>query len=406
MVVSLFVGLLQTAGAYAVIPGADGKALYAEHCASCHGKDGGGDGVLAADLRFKPRAFKEGKFAFGNTPDAMAKTVRSGVPGREVPQMPAFKDVLSDEDVAAVVTYVRTLMPPMPELTPADMKMEVRETAKVVRGILAPLADGEKPIPRGLLVGLPSGFSFEYANEDRFHLVAVRRGEFLTRSDWEGRGGRPLTPLGTPLWSAPAPEQWIPFAVADPPPDGEHAEFAFAQTRLRETAVRGRAVDLELELLDAAGHARARVTERPREISISGGAGVVQEFTIRATAGRVAVLCSLAIGSDPKRALPAPPEVTKELTADMPPLVRHGTEQMGVMGATGWWVAAPPGGGFACVRIDAPDEAIVGNDNEDSHDCVDVQVVVGADPVVVRRTVIFRPDATLAQLGAMTRELQ
>jgi mono/diheme cytochrome c family protein len=43
----------------------DGKKLYLENCASCHGKEGAGDGQLAKDLRFKPRAFHRGKFAFG-----------------------------------------------------------------------------------------------------------------------------------------------------------------------------------------------------------------------------------------------------------------------------------------------------------------------------------------------------
>jgi mono/diheme cytochrome c family protein len=94
----------------ATAEGGDGAALYREHCASCHGKDGGGDGVLANDLRFKPRAFKEGRFAFGNTADAMAKTVMSGIPGQDMARMPAFKSVLSETEIDAVVTYVRTLM--------------------------------------------------------------------------------------------------------------------------------------------------------------------------------------------------------------------------------------------------------------------------------------------------------
>src|SRR6185295_2996761 len=77
----------------------DGAAIYAENCTSCHGKEGHGDGPTAKELKYKPRDFREGKFAFGNTPDAMAKTVMSGIPGEEQARMPAFKSVLSVDEI-------------------------------------------------------------------------------------------------------------------------------------------------------------------------------------------------------------------------------------------------------------------------------------------------------------------
>jgi mono/diheme cytochrome c family protein len=414
------------AGAAATRGAADGKAIYREHCAGCHGAEGGGDGPLAADLRFKPRAFKEGKFAFGNTPDAMAKTVMSGVPGREVPQMPAFKGVLADEEIAAVVAYVRTLMPPIPELTPADMKLEPRDEAKVVRGLLAPLKEGEKPIARGLLVGLPSGFSFEYA-ADNVHVLAVRRGEFVTRSDWEGRGGRPLTPLGAPLWIAPEPKQWVPFAVGAPPAGGGNVEWRVALARLRSTRALGEEVELDYDLVDLEGRVRAHVVERPREVVVAGaaattgagggpasaggtrpagGVGIVQELEILAAGEPVAVLCSLAIGSDPKLPLPAPVDAATAIPSGGPPLLRHASEQKCVADASGWWVIRPSDASFACVRIEAPRHAIVTRYNGERHDCVDVQVTAREEPVVLRRTTILRADATLEVLESMTRELE
>src|SRR5688572_6293612 len=231
----------------------DGKALYRENCAGCHGKDGGGDGVLAKDLRFKPRAFKEGKFAFGNTFDAMVKTVNSGVPGEDMARMPAFKSVLTAAEVDEVVEYVRTLMPLEPERGLEGMKLEIGDAARIVRGVLAPLEEGGSVIPRGLLVGVPGGFSFEYANDQAFHLIAVRRGEFLMRSDWQGRGGRPLTPLGTALWIAPKPEAWIPFAVAEPVGEGKQPAFAMTSAKLRSTTTIGPDVELTYDLVDASG---------------------------------------------------------------------------------------------------------------------------------------------------------
>ena len=46
----------------------DGASVYRENCAACHGKEGHGDGETAKELKYKPRDFREGKFAFGNTP--------------------------------------------------------------------------------------------------------------------------------------------------------------------------------------------------------------------------------------------------------------------------------------------------------------------------------------------------
>src|SRR5262249_4386259 len=103
---------------------ADGPAVYRENCAACHGKEGHGDGDTAKELKYKPRDFGEGKFAFGNTPGAMVKTVMSGIPGEETARMPAFKSVLTTEDIDAVVEYVRTMMPLEPAPTPTDMKLE------------------------------------------------------------------------------------------------------------------------------------------------------------------------------------------------------------------------------------------------------------------------------------------
>src|SRR5262249_22448390 len=87
----------------AVTFGADGAVVYRENCAACHGKEGHGDGDTAPTLKYKPRDFREGKFAFGNTPGAMVKTVMSGIPGEETARMPAFKSVLTAEDIDAVV---------------------------------------------------------------------------------------------------------------------------------------------------------------------------------------------------------------------------------------------------------------------------------------------------------------
>jgi mono/diheme cytochrome c family protein len=48
--------------------GERGRALYAEHCAACHGRDGDGRGEAAALLRLPPRDFAAGRYRFKSTP--------------------------------------------------------------------------------------------------------------------------------------------------------------------------------------------------------------------------------------------------------------------------------------------------------------------------------------------------
>lgn len=78
-----------------------GEELYSTHCAACHGPNGdGGVGV--------PLALPD--FQYGVTNDYLEKTIRLGRPGRI---MPAFS-TLSDNDVKAIVKYIRTWAPGKP----------------------------------------------------------------------------------------------------------------------------------------------------------------------------------------------------------------------------------------------------------------------------------------------------
>ena len=237
----------------------DGAALYREHCAGCHGKDGGGDGPLAAELRFRPRPFKEGKFAFGNTAEAMAKTVRSGIPDAQGMRMPGFAAVLKEDELAAVVAFARGLMPAealREGPSAAELELVVGTEAQVVRGALPPLRDGDPIQVRGLLVGLPGGTTFQYDTQE-FALVALRHGAFVSRSDWLERGGRPLTPLGEVVWQSPDAARERQFERVS-----EAGRVALHE-RLLATQVEGDAVALTIELRDAAGTPYAILTERP-----------------------------------------------------------------------------------------------------------------------------------------------
>jgi cytochrome c6 len=78
---------------------ADAAAIWAQHCASCHGKDGSGNTMMGKKLGLKDYT-KEQAFS-----DAEATNIIKNGKGK----MKGFKDKLSDVDVKALVAYVRSL---------------------------------------------------------------------------------------------------------------------------------------------------------------------------------------------------------------------------------------------------------------------------------------------------------
>ena len=78
--------------------GADGAALWAQNCVSCHGKDGSGNTTMGKKLGLKDYT-KSQSFS-----DAEAANVIKNGKGK----MKAYKQ-LSDADVKALVAYVRSL---------------------------------------------------------------------------------------------------------------------------------------------------------------------------------------------------------------------------------------------------------------------------------------------------------
>ena len=79
--------------------GADAAALWSQHCASCHGKDGSGNTMMGKKLGLKDYTKEQG-FS-----DAEATNVIKNGKGK----MKGYKDKLSDADVKALVAYVRSL---------------------------------------------------------------------------------------------------------------------------------------------------------------------------------------------------------------------------------------------------------------------------------------------------------
>jgi cytochrome c6 len=78
---------------------ADAAANWNQLCASCHGKDGSGNTAMGKKLGLKDYS-KEQSFS-----DAEATNIIKNGKGK----MKGYKDKLSDADVKALVSYVRSL---------------------------------------------------------------------------------------------------------------------------------------------------------------------------------------------------------------------------------------------------------------------------------------------------------
>jgi len=84
---------------------ADGKATYDAQCAKCHGADGKGDTKMGKRLGCKD--YTDAKVQGDLKDDAAVKSIKEGLKdGDKVLMKPA--EGLSDDDIKAVVAYMRT----------------------------------------------------------------------------------------------------------------------------------------------------------------------------------------------------------------------------------------------------------------------------------------------------------
>ena len=99
---------------------AAGQEIYEQYCALCHGPQGKGDGSLSANLDPKPRNHTDGAY-MNALSDAHLLNIVSGGGGVAglSPIMPAWKDILSAQQIQDVVAFVRTLAVP-PYTPPTD----------------------------------------------------------------------------------------------------------------------------------------------------------------------------------------------------------------------------------------------------------------------------------------------
>ena len=310
----------------------DGKWLYVRNCAGCHGETGDGRGETILQLGQTARSFAEGGFAFGNTPEAIFRTITSGIPGRSV--MPAFKGTLSEEERMLVVEHVLTLMPPQPPEKVAGSVMTVGARPVLARGKLPPISEGKPQRPRGLLVGTSEGLTFEYRIDD-VRLLGVRQGAFAKREDWGGRGGSYLRPLGVLAFRIQGGDPGPTFTRAG----GAEVNAAF-RARILSSWARadgaGIRCAIELEEREPLGE----LEETLRVETTSAGPGFTRRLALRWSGPRSAIDVLLSGCGEPA------------------PLVRGGAPgwEAGAGPATapipvGGWVVRRCGETFECLRI-------------------------------------------------------
>jgi len=83
---------------------AEGRALYLEHCAVCHGANGNGRGGMAAyDSYPQTGSFRDEKYA-AYSPGKMFRSIRLGQGN-----MPAFGNILTAREIWCLAAFVRHL---------------------------------------------------------------------------------------------------------------------------------------------------------------------------------------------------------------------------------------------------------------------------------------------------------
>jgi mono/diheme cytochrome c family protein len=83
----------------------DGRKLFQESCAICHGERGDGQGVRASAFATPPRDFTNAAWQRSTSPSRVFRAIRDGLPGTA---MPAWR-ALGDDSLVDLTAYVLSL---------------------------------------------------------------------------------------------------------------------------------------------------------------------------------------------------------------------------------------------------------------------------------------------------------
>jgi cytochrome c553 len=85
---------------------ADAKALYAKDCAKCHGEDGKGETKMGKKLGAKD--YTDAKVQAELKDEAAFKAIKEGLKDKDGKTLMKPAEGASDEDIKAVVAFMRT----------------------------------------------------------------------------------------------------------------------------------------------------------------------------------------------------------------------------------------------------------------------------------------------------------
>ena len=86
----------------------DAAALWTQHCASCHGKDG--KGQTKAGRMAKVKDLTDAAYMAGFKDDQIFQDIKNGSKSKDgKEQMKPFQEKLTDEQIRALVAFVRGL---------------------------------------------------------------------------------------------------------------------------------------------------------------------------------------------------------------------------------------------------------------------------------------------------------
>jgi cytochrome c oxidase cbb3-type subunit 3 len=80
-----------------------GEALFQANCSFCHAADGTARNWIGSFMEPHPRDLTSPAAMSGMTQDRLRTVIHEGLPGTS---MPAWKSVLSDPEIEAVIAYV------------------------------------------------------------------------------------------------------------------------------------------------------------------------------------------------------------------------------------------------------------------------------------------------------------
>lgn len=95
-----------------------GEQLFQKNCAFCHAADGTGQNWIGSFLQPHPRNLTDPDNMRDMTVDRLRHVIREGLPGTT---MPAWKSVLANEQIAAVIAYINKAFHPIKNLSMSKM---------------------------------------------------------------------------------------------------------------------------------------------------------------------------------------------------------------------------------------------------------------------------------------------